>query len=74
MVCHDMSWSWLAFLAGHSSLHLLKIEAFLAGLLAESMYITSHGSFVLYDSLGQALSVLEQVIMSACLNHAYKIQ
>lgn len=30
-------------------------KAFLAGLLAESMYITSHGSFVVYDSFGQAL-------------------
>ena len=56
----------------------LSVEAFLAGLLAESMYITSHGSFVLYDSHGQALSVLEEVnnVMvpaSACLNHPYKI-
>jgi len=30
-------------------------SAFLAGLLAESMYITSHGSFVVYDSFGQEL-------------------
>ena len=30
-----------------------KPEAFLAGLLADSMHITSHGSFVVYDAQGQ---------------------
>lgn len=33
-------------------------QVFLAGLLAESMYITNHGSFAVYDSYGQALARL----------------
>jgi len=39
----------------HKELYYEGESAFLAGLLAESMYITSHGSFVLYDSHGQEL-------------------
>ena len=30
-------------------------QAFLAGLLAESMHITSHGAFVVYDAHGEEL-------------------
>ncbi|CAL1136719.1 unnamed protein product, partial [Cladocopium goreaui] len=39
----------------HKELYYEGESAFLAGLLAESMYITSHGSFVLYDSHGQEM-------------------
>lgn len=39
----------------HKELYYEGESAFVSGLLAESMYITSHGSFVLYDSHGQEM-------------------